>query len=313
MSLRVTKKKNKGGNAAKAQADDVTSLPVAPKRAKSAYLYFCDGARPGVKAKNADLGVTEIMKLVAAEWRGANDKARKKYVDMAKKDKERFAEEEKAFEEAFAGLSEADMAAVLEGGKKGKKKNAKKDKKRKRDPNMPKRPTTAFLYFTADKRAEVKEANPGIKVTDVSKKIGEMWRALDDAGKAPYAEKASTDRARWKEEMEAYEPPAPEPVAISAAVVEGGSTERKSKRAKKDPNAPKRPPSAYLLFSTGRRQSFVDANPGMKFTELSKVIGAAWRELSDADREEFESAAAAKKAAYVDALEQYNTSKAADE
>ena len=47
----------------------------------------------------------------------------------------------------------------------GKTKKIKKIK----DPNAPKRPMTAYFLFMGEKRAEVKQSNPDIKVQDIAK------------------------------------------------------------------------------------------------------------------------------------------------
>ena len=51
-----------------------------------------------------------------------------------------------------AGKEKAEGAAATAGGKKPRKK---------KDPNAPKGALSAFMYFSQDQRAAVKEANPG--------------------------------------------------------------------------------------------------------------------------------------------------------
>lgn len=55
-----------------------------------------------------------------------------------------------------------------------------KKSKSKREDGQPKRATTAFMIFMNEKREEIKNDNPGIKVTEIGKKAGEMWRELKD-------------------------------------------------------------------------------------------------------------------------------------
>lgn len=59
---------------------------------------------------------------------------------------------------------------------KPRKKQAKKEK----DENKPKRPPTAFMLYLNANREKIKSDNPGIAVTDIAKKGGEMWRDLKD-------------------------------------------------------------------------------------------------------------------------------------
>lgn len=56
-----------------------------------------------------------------------------------------------------------------------------KSKKRaKKDPNAPKKALSAYMLWLNDIRSEIKKDNPGISITELSKKAGVLWRALDD-------------------------------------------------------------------------------------------------------------------------------------
>jgi len=59
---------------------------------------------------------------------------------------------------------------------KPRKRQAKKEK----DENRPKRPPTAFMLYLNANREKIKSDNPGIAITDIAKKGGEMWRDLKD-------------------------------------------------------------------------------------------------------------------------------------
>jgi len=77
--------------------------------------------------------------------------------------------------------------------------------KKKKDPAAPKGKVSAFLYFSKEKRAEVKAALPSdVKPTDVSRELGKRWRDLGDAEKEPYTELASQDAARYDRDMADY-------------------------------------------------------------------------------------------------------------
>jgi hypothetical protein len=47
-------------------------------------------------------------------------------------------------------------------------------------------------------------ANPELKMTEMSVKMGEGWRSLTEQEKAPFATLAAADKARYTEEMEAW-------------------------------------------------------------------------------------------------------------
>jgi len=56
------------------------------------------------------------------------------------------------------------------------------------------------------------------------------------------------------------------------------------KRRKKDPNAPKRNPSAFLIFSKTKRRELQEENPSMKNTEISRLLGKLWREMPEEEK-----------------------------
>ena len=72
---------------------------------------------------------------------------------------------------------------------KGKKvKTAKKEKAEKTKEKKP-RKLNAYMVFAMEKREFVKKNHPTAKVTEIAKKLGEMWRALSDSEKQKYKNK----------------------------------------------------------------------------------------------------------------------------
>ena len=55
-------------------------------------------------------------------------------------------------------------------------------------------------------------------------------------------------------------------------------------KTKKDPNAPKRPQSAYFLWLNANRALIKEENPGISITEISKKAGKMWGEMTAADK-----------------------------
>lgn len=56
----------------------------------------------------------------------------------------------------------------------------KKRNKGEKDENKPKRAMSAYFLWLNASREDIKSKNPGISVTDLSKKAGELWRELQD-------------------------------------------------------------------------------------------------------------------------------------
>lgn len=83
-------------------------------------------------------------------------------------------------------------------------KATKKAKKEKKDPSAPKIATTAFMFFSNEVRPKIREEEPELKLTEISKKIGAMWKEMDEDDKKPYNDKAARDKVRYEKEKAAY-------------------------------------------------------------------------------------------------------------
>jgi len=80
---------------------------------------------------------------------------------------------------------------------------------------------------------------------------------------------------------------------------------KKTKRAPKDPNAPKHPMSAFLFFLSQVRPSYTAKYPGSKVGIISKMISAAWKELTEQERKIYDDKATADKQRYSREMEEY--------
>jgi structure-specific recognition protein 1 len=71
--------------------------PNAPKRAMTAYIYFCAEMRPMLQQKNSSLSFAELAKLLGQKFKEISPQDKKKYEDMARADKERYEKEMKEY------------------------------------------------------------------------------------------------------------------------------------------------------------------------------------------------------------------------
>ena len=80
----------------------------------------------------------------------------------------------------------------------------------------------------------------------------------------------------------------------------------KKKRAKKDPNEPKRGLSAYFLWMNAQGRAQVKAeNPELKMTEIGRKCGEVWGTMGDEAKAEWEDKAKADKARYEREMANY--------
>lgn len=82
--------------------------------------------------------------------------------------------------------------------------------------------------------------------------------------------------------------------------------ERK-KRAKKDPNAPKRGLSAYMFFAQENRDSVRNENPDISFGQIGKILGERWKNMGDKDKAVYDAKAAKDKERYEAEKRAYNS------
>jgi len=152
--------------------------PAAPKRPKSSYIIFCGAKRDEIKKKNPEMKATQITSKLGEMWQSLNDKQKKKYVDEAGKDKERYEEE----------MNEYVPSEGFE--KKGKKKS-----KAKRAPS-------GYIIFCQDKREEIKSENPEMKTTEITKELGRQWKELSQEEKDEYNQRSKDMNAELKAQSE---------------------------------------------------------------------------------------------------------------
>jgi high mobility group protein B1 len=85
-------KGEKGGKKRKRTKD-----PNAPKRALSAFFWFCNDERPRVKETMNDATVGEVAKELGRRWNECTEDQKSKYEALAAKDKARYEKEVKAY------------------------------------------------------------------------------------------------------------------------------------------------------------------------------------------------------------------------
>ncbi|KAF7666849.1 hypothetical protein LDENG_00092240 [Lucifuga dentata] len=154
-----------------------------------------------------------------------------------------------------------------------------------KDPNKPRGKTSSYAYFVQTCRDEHKKKHPGVPVSfsEFSKKCSERWRTMSAKEKVKFEELAKNDKVRYDREMRSYVPP------------KGAA---KGKKKKKDPNAPKRPPSAFFVFCSEHRPKIKEENPGISIGDIAKKLGEKWATQTAKDKLPYEAQAAKLKEKY---------------
>ena len=150
-----------------------------------------------------------------------------------------------------------------------------KANKAKKDPSKPKKALSAWMCYCNEQRpALLKE---GLKVTEVSKKLGAKWAELKD--RSTYEKLAEKDKKRYLKAMEGYVPPPKEEV-------QDDSEEKPKKKAVKRDKVPRKP-SGYILYGKSERPNVKSDNPDMPVTKIMGEIAKRWKGLSQEQRDEW--------------------------
>lgn len=105
-------------------------------------------------------------------------------------------------EEGGEGGGEKSEKKAKKSKKEKKESSGSSKKKKDKDSNRPKRPTTAFMIWMNENRENIKKDNPNLKITEIAKKAGELWKDLKS--KSKWEEKAAKDKERYAAEMKEY-------------------------------------------------------------------------------------------------------------
>jgi len=81
---------------------------------------------------------------------------------------------------------------------------------------------------------------------------------------------------------------------------------RKREKKVKDPNAPKAPPSAYILFQNEIRNVVREANPTIQYRDLMGLISKQWGNLTPDKKQPYFDRVTAAKQTHEEELARYN-------
>lgn len=139
-----------------------------------------------------------------------------------------------------------------------------------KDPNAPKRPLSAYMFF-CNKNRELVKKELGVESTmiSVTRELGSRWREVktNKTELAKYNKLAQKDTERHRKEMEKY-------------LNENKSNPIVQKLNKKK-NTPKHSKSAYLFFCEKYRPLIRSEHLDMSATDVTKELGKLWNELKN--------------------------------
>uniref|UniRef100_A0AAV2MJN5 FACT complex subunit SSRP1 n=1 Tax=Knipowitschia caucasica TaxID=637954 RepID=A0AAV2MJN5_KNICA len=116
---------------------------------------------------------------------------------------------------------------------KEKKERKPRKEKKKKDPGGPKRPMSAYMLWLNSSRERIKSENPGISITEISKKAGEMWRQLGKEDKEEWETKAGEAKRQYDKAKKEYKESGGGAAASSSPKKEKKKAAKKEERKRK--------------------------------------------------------------------------------
>ena len=122
----------------------------------------------------------EVAKLVSQAWKDLPDVQRSIFVEMGRRDRERY-EHEKA---SYKGPWKVPDV---------------------KDPSAPKKPMSAFLAFGNERRGIIAEANPNLTGTEISALLSKLWKECPIEVKQTYRNREAREREEFKKKYAEWE------------------------------------------------------------------------------------------------------------
>jgi len=138
-------------------------------RARSAYNFYMKDScfREAIQKAHPDWRPAEVFKALGEQWKAMDETARQPYVEEAKADRAKV---------------EAEASVVQSASPSGKK-----------------RARSAYAFYASDKsvRETIQKAHPDWKFGELSKALGQQWKALDVTQRQPYVDQSEAEKAAF--------------------------------------------------------------------------------------------------------------------
>lgn len=136
-----------------------------PKKPLTPWICFCNDMRGKLKKENSTLAPKDITKKLGEMWKEMTDKKKEKYVKMSAEDRKRYEMEIEELPEEQRPTKKQKPASKVNG----------------------------YIIFSREKREKLKGKYP---FNELSKKIADDWKELNDKQKDKYKEKANEENKK---------------------------------------------------------------------------------------------------------------------
>jgi len=144
----------------------------------------------------------------------------------------------------------------------------------------PKRPSSAYLAYCKWKRSDVKLKYPDVKKSAEQNRIlAQIWSTEEPAVKKSFQDTARQQMDEYNQLMSEFKKQEPAATQVNTATKPVTLTTKKKTR------------NAFILFSMDYRKKIKENGLTIKSSEIMKLIGEKYRELSQEQRSYYESLA----------------------
>jgi hypothetical protein len=281
------------------RSSDKIKDPNKPKRGKSAYIFFCAKKREDAKANLGEgAKATEVTSELGRMWNALKASTKSADKKLLASLEAEAAEDKARYNEAIEGYvapSDEELAAMVP----AKKTRKTSDK----DPNAPKKGKSAYIFFCAAMRPQVKEDLGEEGKSSIMAELGKRWKELkddDDRAEelAKYTKMAADDKARYEDEKEngklidsdEEKPKKKEKKQPKKVEVDDVETDDEQKPAPKKKT--EKPKTGYAYFCSYNREGVKTDNPEMKAQDITRELARLWKELNKEEQKEWSDSAA---------------------
>lgn len=271
--------------------------PNAPKRNMSAYLLYQNGMREQFRAQNPGMTFGQLAKYTSAMYAEMPVPEKEAWMARAEADKARYLHELSSYlpPPGYDGKGDALLSPQM--------KALGKRPKVERDSNAPKRNMSAYLIFQNTMRDTYKRENPALTFGQLAQHTSKQYKKLTPEEKNSWVVRANAEKARYDALIAVYVPP---PGYDAHGKLIDTQSNKRPKRALKDPLAPKRARGSFVFFTFEMRPQVMAEFPEIKFVDMGTVLGQRWRALTPEQKKKYEDMAAGDKVRFHMEMQQYS-------
>ncbi|CAG8604708.1 4171_t:CDS:2 [Ambispora gerdemannii] len=147
----------------------------------------------------------------------------------------------------------------------------------------PKKPGSSYNFFYSEKMQKIRAENPSMRVSEIMKKVGDLWSNSSEEEKKPYQEKFTQAKQKYDEAYKKWF----ESMTSLDIIRQNALRKAHKKKPMKDPSYPKRAVSSYMIFNKWLQTQPSAANIE-SITERAKYVAEEWKKLSPEEKKKWE-------------------------